>query len=279
MTALVEDLRYVLPTETLDARWRMFAAPGDVKREMVKVEEFLDMKEKEYNNKQEAEQKEFETRLTGLEEIIDGFGQYDDLSQVTDVAAKVKKTNEEIKQCQDLVRLFNSREVLFDTDPTDYSNLATMIKHFEPYANLWKTAGDWTTNKESWLRGAFENIDPRYCEAEVQGGIRLLFKTIRTLKESEDSKAICGIAEQIKNELEEFKPYLPLVTGLRNEGMRDRHWQQVSEKCKVTVGPQMEGGLTLKALLDKGLLNYSTEIAEVGDRAGKEFQLEKHWQR
>ena len=68
-------------------------------------------------------------------------------------------------------------------------------------------------------------------------------------------QSICGIAEQIKLELEEpapeahqqwktltvsgeevqllsrrsnarcrFKPNLPLVTGLRNEGMRQRHW-------------------------------------------------------
>ena len=33
-------------------------------------------------------------------------------------------------------------------DQTDYSNLNTMIKTFEPYNNLWKTAGDWVNNKE-----------------------------------------------------------------------------------------------------------------------------------
>lgn len=34
-------------------------------------------------------------------------------------------------------------------DQTDYSNLQTMIKTFEPYNNLWKTAGDWVSNKEA----------------------------------------------------------------------------------------------------------------------------------
>ena len=142
---------------------------------------------------------------------------------------------------QDLVRQFNSREVLFDRDQTDYSMLGTMVKSFEPFANLWKTAGDWVSNKESWLKGRFDEIDPLYCEGEVQGGIRLMFKTIRTLKENEETKPIVPIAEQIKKELEEFKPYLPLVTGLRNAGMRDRHWKAISEKCEVEVGPEMEG--------------------------------------
>ena len=34
-------------------------------------------------------------------------------------------------------------------DQTDYSNLQTMIKTFEPYNNLWKTAGDWVSTKEA----------------------------------------------------------------------------------------------------------------------------------
>eukprot|EP00929_Paragymnodinium_shiwhaense_P038463 TRINITY_DN20312_c0_g2_i5.p1 TRINITY_DN20312_c0_g2~~TRINITY_DN20312_c0_g2_i5.p1 ORF type:complete len:4212 (-),score=1387.32 TRINITY_DN20312_c0_g2_i5:193-12828(-) len=274
-TALIEDMRYMLPADTLDARWRMFGSPGDVKREMSKVEEYLDGKHKEYLSKQESEQVDFEKRLSELEAVIESFAAYQSLDQVTEVAAKVKSTTEEIKQCQDMVRLFNSREALFDRDSTDYSNLGSMVKVFEPFSNLWKTAGDWVENKESWLKGSFESIDPRYAEGEVVNGIRLLFKTIRTLKENEDTKAIVGIAEQIKVELEEFKPNLPLITGLRNEGMRDRHWEQVSKACGVQVGPTMEGGLTLQNLIDKGLLEYTQEVADVGDRAGKEFGLEK----
>lgn len=275
LTALVEDLRFELPSETLDARWVMFGSPGDVKREMSKVEDYLDERHKSFLATQDQEQIVFDTRLEELEKVVEGFGQYDDIAQVNEVAEMVKNLNEEIKQCQDLVRLYNSREVLFDRDQTDYSNLGTMVKNFEPYSNLWKTAGDWVSNKESWLKGAFDSIDPKYCENEVTGGIRLLFKTIRTLSQNEETKGIAGIAEQIKLELEEFKPYLPLVTGLRNEGMRARHWTQISDKCGVDVGPDMEGGFTLKRLLDLGLLNYVQDVAEVGDRAGKEFTLEK----
>ena len=40
-------------------------------------------------------------------------------------------------------------------------------------------------------------------------------------------------------------------------GIRDRHWEQISEKCGVEVGPTMEGGLTLQRMLDVGLLKYS----------------------
>ncbi|CAE8610871.1 unnamed protein product [Polarella glacialis] len=275
MTDLIEDLRFVLPAETLDSRWEMFGNSGTVKTKAAKCLEYLDAQHASFLSVQDNEQKEFDQRVANLEQVIEGFSQYQDLAQVGEIAEKVRVNTEEIKACQDLVRTFNSREALFDRDPTDYSNLSQMVKTFEPYNNLWKTAGDWTSNKQAWLNGNFEDIDPRYCENEVLNGIRLLFKTIRTLKENEETKSIAGIAEQIRTELEDFKPYLPLVTGLRNEGMRLRHWEQISEKCGVPVGPMMDGGLSLQKLLDVGLLSFADDVAAVGDRAGKEFQLEK----
>ena len=53
--------------------------------------------------------------------------------------------NTEIKECQDLVRESNTREVRFDSDQTDYSNLGQMIKTFEPLfcCQSLEAAGDW----------------------------------------------------------------------------------------------------------------------------------------
>ena len=36
------------------------------------------------------------------------------------------------------------------------------------------------------------------------------------------------VATEIKGLIEDFKPYIPLIQGLRNPGMRSRHWDQVS---------------------------------------------------
>ncbi|EER16690.1 axonemal dynein heavy chain, putative, partial [Perkinsus marinus ATCC 50983] len=101
-----------------------------------------------------------------------------------------------------------------------------------------------------------------------------MFKTIRKLKEDPKLDSVCAIAEQIKEELEEFKPYVPVVVGLRNGGMRDRHWKMISDKIGRTVGPTMRP-FTLEALLSKGIDRFPEEVAEVGDRAGKEWALER----
>ena len=37
-----------------------------------------------------------------------------------------------------------------------------------------------------------------------------------------------SIAAQVKQEMDDFRPFMPVVVALRNPGMRDRHWEQVS---------------------------------------------------
>ncbi len=41
---------------------------------------------------------------------------------------------------------------------------------------------------------------------------------------------VSDVAVEIKGMIEEFRPYIPLIQGLRNPGMRKRHWDQVGHK-------------------------------------------------
>ena len=38
---------------------------------------------------------------------------------------------------------------------------------------------------------------------------------------------VIEVAQEIKQAIEDFKPYIPLIQGLRNPGMRQRHWDIV----------------------------------------------------
>jgi hypothetical protein len=46
---------------------------------------------------------------------------------------------------------------------------------------LWRTAGDWVKNRETWLNGWFNDINAKNTEDEVTSGVKLMFKTIRNL--------------------------------------------------------------------------------------------------
>ena len=80
------------------------------------------------------------------------------------------------------------------------------------------------------------------------------------------------IAEQIKESVEIFKPFVPMAVAMRTEGLKDRHWEQISAAVGFEVKPYE--GFTFQNILDMNLFKYTDEICEIGERAGKEYNIE-----
>lgn len=83
---------------------------------------------------------------------------------------------------------------------------------------------------------------------------------------------ILKIADDVKKEVDEFRPYVPLIAALRKKGMTDRHWAQISEKVGFEVKPTED--FTLTKVLDLGLQHHTLACVEIGERAGKEYTIE-----
>ena len=67
---------------------------------------------------------------------------------------------------------------------------------------------------------------------------------------------------------------MPLITDLRNEAMRDRHWKQLMEDIGKTFDPYADS-FTLELVLDLGLEQYGNEIGTMATTAGKELAIEE----
>lgn len=65
---------------------------------------------------------------------------------------------------------------------------------------------------------------------------------------------------------------MPLIHALRQEGMRDRHWEQISDTLKLNIRPSPD--FTLSSAIDMGLLNHLEQIQDVSELASKEFAIE-----
>ena len=70
-------------------------------------------------------------------------------------------------------------------------------------------------------------------------------------------------------------PVMPLVTALRNPGMRARHWDQLSNEIGMDVHPENDPDFTIQTAFDMGLHKHGALVARVGATAGKEYQIEK----
>ena len=157
-------------------------------------------------------------------------------------------------------RTFNTRESLFGAAATDYDQLAVITKNFEPYKDLWLVAHDWQRCQREWLDGPLLKLDPDEVEKSFTTWTRSMAKALKTFKEL----AVGSIAKTIKQEMEDFRPFLPVVVALRNPGMRERHW---TELTKLT-GQQglleaTDRAFTLTKLKTLGLEDHLEPVTKV----------------
>lgn len=167
--------------------------------------------------------------------------------------------------------MYNNRESLTGGDETNYDNINLAVKEFEPYYNLWTTTETWRKSHKSWLNDDFSKLDAVFLEECVENADKTMNKVIRQLKDKE-VPSIKKIAEIVKEEVEAFKIYVPMAVALRTEGLKERHWTQISNAVGFEVKPYE--GFTFQNILDMNLYKFSDEIVEIGERAGKEYNIE-----
>ncbi|XP_068082967.1 dynein axonemal heavy chain 1-like [Anabrus simplex] len=129
---------------------------------------------------------------------------------------------------------------------------------------------DWLHNREIWLDNPLTNIDGDGMERTVLE----MFRTAnRLMKQFHGEKAAYELAEQVKNEIEEFRPMIPLIQGLRSPGMKQRHWNQVFELTGVRVDPSPF--LTFNHCLSLGVQDYVDVITQIAETASKEYSIQQ----
>jgi dynein heavy chain len=82
------------------------------------------------------------------------------------------------------------------------------------------------------------------------------------------------LAEAMKNEVAAFKPHVPLVMVICNKGLRDRHWDQISDVVGFSVRPAEK--TSLNDVVERNLTPYLPKMEEISESASKEWSLEKN---
>lgn len=77
----------------------------------------------------------------------------------------------------------------------------------------------------------------------------------------------------MKMKVEELKEHLPLIQALCNPGLRDRHWEQISEVIGFPLKSDQE--MTLARIIDLNLDEFVIKFEAVSEAASKEHNLEK----
>uniref|UniRef100_A0A803V8V9 Dynein axonemal heavy chain 12 n=1 Tax=Ficedula albicollis TaxID=59894 RepID=A0A803V8V9_FICAL len=117
-----------------------------------------------------------------------------------------------------------------------------------------------------WMDGTFLELDGESMEAEVDEFYREMYKLLRLFQQKQ-KKALT------EKRPARHKEHIPTVVVFCNPGMRERHWQQMSDIVGYDITP--DAGTTLRKVLKQNLSSYLGQFSTISVAASKEFSLEK----
>ena len=258
--------------EQFGLKWKIIGWPKKIYNEIDVTEAVQREKKIEYAAEMDEEQIVFEETLTDLDQECSQLQGYSDIARVSMVAKHVNDLDEKLKDAERQVKVFNERELLFGREPTEYTKVEDIRKDFMPYEGLWRNVSSWLNAHESWMIGPFDEIDGVTLEDVVdkfQKGTTKAYKTF----EKVSNKACMDIASQVISQIKEFSPHIHWISALRNKGMRDRHWEEISTTIGTDVNPS-NGDFNIKRAFELEMFRFTEAIQKIGDKAGKENQIE-----
>ncbi|XP_078270493.1 dynein axonemal heavy chain 1 [Rhinoraja longicauda] len=267
---IFDEFLFNLTDEDFQDKWSAIASPHLITSRMETIK-LQHLEEEEHFRKiQISDQSALQEKLEGLQIIVAGFAAYTDMSRAHETANEVRRIHKQLVESQNQAQLYNSRERLFEMPVTNYDRLYKMVKEFQPYRDLWTTTSDWLRWHESWMNDPLHTIDAEQIERNVIDAYKTVHRCTKFFK---DIPGLSEVAARIRFMIEDFKPYIPLIQALRNPGMRNRHWENLSEQIQISIKPK--ANLTFARCLDMHLQDHIEAIAKVAEVAGKEYAIEQ----
>ncbi|NWU12959.1 DYH3 protein, partial [Cephalopterus ornatus] len=215
---------------------------------------------------------QFEKTLQGYNKELESYKKRDVMT-VEDMKNSARHFEELNKNLENALIEFEEitrEEDLLGREKSQFPLLQTIIARKEPFEQLWVTAYNFHTKSEEWMNGTLQQFSADEITEEVGNMWRIMYKLCKSFPDLPGPRRL---AESMKYKLDKFKQHLPVLVIACNRGMKQRHWEKISEIVGCEIKP--DENTTLRNILDFGLSKYIEQLEPVGAAASKEYSLEK----
>lgn len=187
----------------------------------------IDMGKKDINEKetifQDKLQGEKDTFTASIQTFVQDFNKVKTFKSIDDLrefALDAAKLDEKFQAAQAKIQEFNDRELIIGAPQSSYEDLLAILDEYRPYSDLLKT-GDFTLNYyfDDWKNQKFySNLQP-YEEIykivmDASSKCSNLFKKL-----IEDNPETAEVCQVIKERIDDFKKYLPLIKNMSSNAI------------------------------------------------------------
>jgi len=156
---------------------------------------------------------------------------------------------------------------IFSFDPIHYKDLTLVEKENEMLKDIWAVKQDWDNQWAAWKDIRFKDLDVEMMEEAAED---IQYKLTQKDKEVK----AWPIFEFLRTKIKTFIETMPLITDLRDESMRDRHWKDLRYEVKEDFNENSDS-FNLERIFELNLLNHQEKIGELTYNAQKQLKIEK----
>ncbi|XP_067122198.1 dynein axonemal heavy chain 7-like [Centruroides vittatus] len=194
------------------------------------------------------------------------------IEEIDQYLKRAQILHNQLQNAADIILHINKEEEAYDLEVTNYPIRQTLLKQLDPYLKLYEAAVDFYTKFKIWTQGPMKNVDAELIEHDISSILRTLFKLERTFSDVPDP---LKIIMKVKADIDEFRKHMPLIQTICNPGLKDRHWEEMSNLIGFELKHTEE--TTLDDMFEYHIEEYIPHIAGISDVATKEYNLEKSY--
>eukprot|EP01064_Diplonema_japonicum_P003207 TRINITY_DN1209_c2_g1_i1.p1 TRINITY_DN1209_c2_g1~~TRINITY_DN1209_c2_g1_i1.p1 ORF type:complete len:4214 (+),score=1112.95 TRINITY_DN1209_c2_g1_i1:49-12642(+) len=272
--AILETFQYQLTDEDFKGKWEAMYWPKKLETQVDLVSKRLDTEGEKLHDAMIVEQEAFKKEIEKVARDVQKFSAQTDLQvNVAQLAGDVKSLQKRINDAKELSAEFNRKQELFGDEVISYRQITEVGKEFKPYADLWITTNDWQNWVEGWHKDPFTSLDPDELKKNVDTAEKVMASLRKVFKDKPQIK----IVDEIRMQLQDFSPLVPILQSLRNPGMKERHWLELAGKLPPGTLDQENPEdciQTLQDCRDRDLVSHKDTIVRVCEVAAKEYGIE-----
>ncbi|KAJ8983473.1 hypothetical protein NQ317_014931 [Molorchus minor] len=190
---------------------------------------------------------------------------YDIESNKDDVMDFLTDLNDRLVICLQKATEFKNYQKQFRLEVTRFDMLDEVMADVKLRMLLWESVETWAKTVDEWYHSEFSTLD-------VDDMNLFIAKNMKNVNQLEKGLPPNLIVPKLKDQVELMKDKLPVITYLRNQAMKQRHWMLVENVLNYKF--KADQVITLELLENLNVFSYPDELMEISGQASSEAGLE-----
>lgn len=202
----------------------------------------------------------FQEELDSYAVQVQEFQYFGELDEIQKYLKRAQLLDAKLQAASDKADKFNKEEEMFEWETTNYPLRKQVSDKLAPYLRLYESACEFLEKRELWLKSQIGTHDPDVIDTDVSNLWRTVYKLEKTFN---DVPLVKDLVTQVKTIIEAFKEKMPIIQTLGNPGLRERHWEKISEIVGFPMRP--DPSLTLEKVLGMNLDEYVSKFEFISE--------------